>query len=319
MPRTGEKPPALSDAWVLSHRPPKNLVVPNRPYAFLVEKEHGITGRVEDVATVFITNRECPFRCVMCDLWRNTTDETVPVGAVAEQIRWALGQLPPARHIKLYNSGNFFDPNAIPPDDYPAIAELVSGFKTVIVESHPSMIGRRCWEFQDLLAGDLHVAMGLETAHPEVLAKLNKRMSLSDFEHAVANLTDKHVPVRAFILVRPPFMTEATGLEWAKRSMDFAFDAGVEACALIPTRGGNGAMEELAERGHFVPPSLAMLEAVFDYGVGLARGRVFADLWDIENLATCSRCAKARIDRLCEMNLTQRVRPVIVCEQCGSG
>ena len=54
---------------------------------------------------------------------------------IAEQIRWALDQLPPARHIKLYNSGNFFDPNAIPPEDYEQIAELVSGFDTVIVES----------------------------------------------------------------------------------------------------------------------------------------------------------------------------------------
>ena len=29
--------------------------------------------------------------------------------------------------------------------------------------------------------------------------------------------------MRAFILVRPPFLTDAEGLEWAKRSLDFAF------------------------------------------------------------------------------------------------
>ncbi len=73
---------------------------------------------MEPVATVFLTNRECPFRCLMCDLWRNTLTETVPVGAIPAQIDHALLRLPPAKQLKLYNSGSFFDPHAIPPQDY---------------------------------------------------------------------------------------------------------------------------------------------------------------------------------------------------------
>ena len=79
-----------------------------------------------DVATLFLTNRECPYRCLMCDLWKNTLTETVPIGAIPAQIDYALGQLPPARQIKLYNSGSFFDPHAIPPQDHPAIAAQVA-------------------------------------------------------------------------------------------------------------------------------------------------------------------------------------------------
>ena len=86
-------------------------------------------GCVEDVATLFLTNRECPFRCLMCDLWRNTTDTRVPPGAIPQQIDYALARLPAARHIKLYNSGNFFDHQAIPPEDYAAIAERVRGVR----------------------------------------------------------------------------------------------------------------------------------------------------------------------------------------------
>ena len=37
--------------------------------------------------------------------------------------------------------------------------------------------------------------------------------------------------MRAFILVRPPFLSEDEGLEWAKRSLDFAFAAGPSAVA----------------------------------------------------------------------------------------
>ena len=35
-------------------------------------------------------------------------------GDIPAQIAYALDQLPPARQIKLYNSGNFFDHQAIP-------------------------------------------------------------------------------------------------------------------------------------------------------------------------------------------------------------
>ena len=59
----------------------------------------------------------------MCDLWRNTLDETVPPGAIATQIRSALEQLPPVRQVKLYNAGSFFDPAAIPPAEDAGIAD----------------------------------------------------------------------------------------------------------------------------------------------------------------------------------------------------
>ena len=306
---TSDSPTAFSDGWILEQRPAGNRVDPHRPYAYMVEPECSINGAIEDVATIFLTNAECPFRCLMCDLWKNTTTERVRPGMIAEQIRWALEQMPPARHIKLYNSGNFFDPNAIPPEDYQEIAELVSGFDTVIVESHPRMIGRRCLMFREMLPADLHVAIGLETVHPDVLPRLNKRMTLDDFRDAVGTLRVNGMQARAFILLRPPFLSEDQGLLWARRSIDFAFDAGVECCAVIPTRSGNGAMEILADRGDFHPPGLESLEAVLEYGVTLGRGRVFVDLWDAERFVTDTPDATERIERLRQMNLTQSIVP----------
>src|SRR5205085_2086591 len=128
---------------------------------------------------------------------------------------------------------------------------------------------------------DLEVAMGLETVHPEVLPRLNKRMTLDDFATATRALHDAGIAVRAFILVRPPFLSDPEGLEWAKRSLDYAFSLGVECCTLIPTRAGNGAIDELRRQGHFAPPSLDTLEKALEYGLSLHAGRVFLDLWDI--------------------------------------
>lgn len=146
----------------------------------------------------------------------------------------------------------FFDRQAIPPEDFPAIAARVRGFETVIVENHPLLCGDDCLRFRDLLqpSVDLEIAIGLETVHPDVLPRLNKRMRLDDFARAVKFLRGAGIHVRAFILLRPPFLSETEGIEWALRSIDFAFDCGVRCCSVIPTRGGNGIMEQWPRQGN---------------------------------------------------------------------
>ena len=304
------------DRWILSRRPERNTVDPFRPHAFIAEQERAESGEIVSVATIFLTNRECPWRCLMCDLWRNTLAESVPPGAIPAQMDVALANLPPARQLKLYNSGSFFDPRAIPPEDFPDIAERARSFDRVIVECHPALVGEAALRFRDLLDGRLEVAMGLETAQPEVLARLNKRMTLDQFARAAKFLRDHDIALRVFILVKPPFLDEAEALEWARRSLDFAFDCGAGVASLIPTRLGNGALEALAEQGEFSPPKLATLEEAAVYGVSLKRGRVFADLWDLEKFSTCPECFAARRQRLERMNFTQIVEPSAVCSRC---
>jgi len=309
--------PAERDAWILARRPPRNPLDPTRPWAFFVEDERSASGEILPVATVFLTNRECPWRCLMCDLWRNTLPDDTPLGAIPAQIHHALDQFPPARHIKLYNSGSFFDRKAIPLDDHPAIARLVAPFERVIVECHPALVNDDCLRFRDLLSGHLEIAMGLETAHPEVLARLNKRMTLDQFAAAAERLRQNSIDLRVFILVQPPFMQPADALTWTARSLDFAFDCGATAATLIPTRAGNGAMEALAAFGDFSPPSLTTVEAAAAYGIALNRGRVFVDLWDLRRPCACPHCNEQRIARLHTMNLHQTLPPPIACDHCG--
>jgi hypothetical protein len=290
---------------------------PTRPWQFFAEEERSIEGEIVPVNTLFLTNRQCPWRCVMCDLWKNTLTGSVPVGAIPMQIEYALSRLPSAPVIKLYNSGSFFDPRAIPVADYPAIARQLTGYDRVIVECHPALIGENCLRFRDLIAGRLEVAMGLETAHPQILPKLNKGMTLEQFSSAANELRRNAIDLRAFILVKPPFLVEQEALYWAERSLDFAFSCGAAAASLIPTRGGNGALDELAARGDFAPPRIETLEASQEYGLRLKGGRVFADLWDLERFAVCANCYAARHNRLREMNLRQTVPGPVDCNVCG--
>jgi radical SAM enzyme (TIGR01210 family) len=309
------------DQFVLTHRAAKTPLSPFHAYASVWEEEPDASRALAPTGVIFLTNRECPFRCVMCDLWTHTLDETVPPGAIPAQIREALSRLAPIRQVKLYNAGSYFDPRAIPPEDDEAVAREVDACTRVIVESHPAFLtgahAKRCLRFRDLLSGQLEVAIGLETAHPGALARLNKQMTIGTFRDAADFLAEHDIALRVFVLLGPPYVPAADAVEWACRSIELAAECGATACTVIPTRGGNGAMEAIGDE--FTPPRLRDLEAAVEHGLIRASGasrvsgmRVFADLWDIERFFDCG-CAGHRAARLRVMNREQRVPPRVVC------
>ena len=337
---------AARDRYVLARRGPRAAVDPWAAPRVVVDPEPDGLGGVVDVTTLFLTGRECPWRCVMCDLWRHTLEGDTPPGAIPHQIRAGLRAGPRPgivrRNLKLYNAGSFFDPRAVPPADDPAIARAVADFTRVTVESHPRLIGDRTWRFRDLLARTtsdgraagpaLEVAMGLETAHPDALARLNKGCTIEDFAASAAALAEHGVGLRVFVLVHPPFVPHDERIDWLRRSIDVALDAGASVISLIPTRGDSGAMPALAEQGAFIPPTLAGLETSAALALSLARSparcpaqssaqsraRLLVDLWDLAAVATCAACLDARRTRLLRQNLEQRIPDPVVCAACGA-
>jgi radical SAM enzyme (TIGR01210 family) len=302
----------------------------------LVEDERAADGRRARVATAFLTGRECPWRCTMCDLWRYTTVEDTPRAAIPGQVAAARAEAEaahgPIEGMKLYNAGSFFDPRAVPDADYDAIAGALAGIPQVIVESHPELIGeRRCRvdELLDALAANrraadrsaLEVAIGLETVHPDALDRLNKRFTVDAFRRAAAALVARGVAVRVFLLVSPPFVPETEQDEWLRRSLDVSFASGATVASLVPTRAGNGATDALSNLGLFRVPTLADIERSHELALVHAgsKGRVFVDLWNLERFAACPQCLGSRRQRLHDMNLEQQVGPRLQCEACARG
>ena len=308
--------PQEQSAWITGRRPERHIHDVRKPYHAMLEQEIGLDGQLWDVATLFLVNKECPFRCLMCDLWKNTTVDGVSAEDIVAQVEAGLAQTGPGRAVKLYNSGSWFDPAAVPVSAYEPVARLVAGFERVIVESHCAFLGERAEQFLALLRQVnpdvvLEVAIGLETVHEELLARLNKRVTTADFVAAAEWLRMRGMALRAFVLLRPPFLTEEEGLEWAKRTIDVAIDNGATFTALIPVRGGNGAMDVLRAAGDWAPPSLASLEAGLRHGLSisekLSHQRVTADIWDISLFSDAGDADSAAIiERVTRMNIEQK-------------
>lgn len=313
------------DGGIRSLRPPKQRVDPWRALDTLGEPERGPDGGLRPSFTIFLTGAECPFTCVYCDLWRYTLDGATPRGALPKQIEDSLRALDSPRSettVKLYNASNFFDERAVPRADWPAIAGLLRGFPRIVVECHPRLVGDGCLSFAELLDGRLEVAMGLETAHPEALAKLDKRMDVADFERAAATLRAGGLGARAFVLVGAPFVPADGTVEWAVRSVETAIGAGCEVVSLIAVRTGNGYLEPLRVAGDWRPPGLRDLEEALGRALTVAGAPpgpvVLADLWEIDQLYGCSECRPKRLAWIERVNLSGEIEPRVGCDACHS-
>jgi radical SAM enzyme (TIGR01210 family) len=243
------------------------------------------------------------------------------VGNLPAQIRAALTipddnvTMSASRWIKLYNASNFFAPYNVPTQDLPAIAELVRGFDRIIVENHPLLTSPKIADFAKLLNGQLEVAMGLETVDVNSLRKLNKQVTVDEVRRATEQLTGSGLDVRLFVLLRPPGLSEAAGIECCLESIEAAREWGARHVSVIPVRAGNGAMEQLQARGLFEPPLASSLETVLCQSVSKSPMVITADLWDWGQLrGLCSRCNQPRMSRMQNVNLTQRADDAIACD-----
>lgn len=281
----------------------RNAVSPNDAYAVIDEKEPTGDGTVVDVTTIFLTASECPIGCSMCDLWQNTLTTPTPAGAIVTQITKAIKDRQRGDWIKLYNSGNFFDPQSIPPDDYAAIADQCKPYSRVIVENHPKFGERRMHTFRDLIDAQLEIAVGLETVQPRWLDRLNKQMSRDDFDKYAGRLFKAGIDLRVFLIVGVPGVSSAEAIKWARLSVRHACHVGARHISLIPARQGhgwNGRADELPQ------VSLSELDQLHQSAIEDTAGAsvVTVDLWDIGKPASAAENEVAQ--QIAMRNLSQQ-------------
>jgi radical SAM enzyme (TIGR01210 family) len=300
-----------------------------RPVAQWDEWEVDSPGHAVATRVLLLVGAECRFSCTMCDLWKHTLDRPTQLGDLPEQIRFGLSapwilaernEVSPQRWLKLYNSSNFFDAYNVPTEDLGEIASMVGSFERVIIENHPRLLSDEIRNFRDRLAGRLEVAMGLETIHPQLLAWLNKKMTVTDFAHACQALTSMDIDLRSFVLLGLPGLSRTESIHWCLESLRFAKSHRVRHCSVIPMRAKDGILLRLEKEGHFSNVDAFMLEEVMEKALREGIQIVTADMWDWEKMrGHCDVCRGARGKRLEAMNLQQQAvgRPHFDC-QCAA-
>ncbi|MFC7156735.1 archaeosine biosynthesis radical SAM protein RaSEA [Halomarina halobia] len=183
----------------------------------------------------------------------------------------------PSALVKIYTSGSFLDEREVPAETRSAVAETFADRERIVLESLPDFVDReKLRDFTDR-GLDTDVAIGLETATDRVRHDcVNKYFDFADFEAACAEAEaasgsdadadpdsdadpgTASAGVKAYLLLKPPFLTECEAIEDMKRSIRRC--AAVDGCHTVsmnPTNVQRYTMvEELYHAGGYRPPWL---------------------------------------------------------------
>ncbi len=180
-----------------------------------------------------------------------------------------------ASQVKLYTSGSFLDEREIPATTRAAIADRFSDRDRLVVESLPDFVDRA--KLHDFTSRGLQadVAIGLETATDRVRRDcVNKYFGFADFEAAAQEVqaadeeTDQGVSVgvKAYLLHKPPFLTESEAIADMKRSIRRCSE--VDGCHTVSMNPCNvqryTMVEELYHADGYRPPWLWSVVAILD-------------------------------------------------------
>ncbi|MCL7416707.1 MAG: archaeosine biosynthesis radical SAM protein RaSEA [Halalkalicoccus sp.] len=159
--------------------------------------------------------------------------------------------------IKIYTSGSFLDEREVGARSRKAIAETFGDRERIVVESLPDFVeAARVADFTEQgLATD--VAVGLETATDRVRRDcVNKYFDFADFIEASEAAEAAGAGIKAYLLLKPPFLSEGEAVEDMKRSIRRCAEY-AHTVSMNPTNVQRYTMvDELYFRGGYRPPWL---------------------------------------------------------------
>jgi radical SAM enzyme (TIGR01210 family) len=201
--------------------------------------------------------------CTMCGYVAESVEGgTVAHDALVDQLDACLAHErehapEPAPIVKIYTSGSFLDEREIPPESRDAVAETFADRERIVVESLPDFVERdRLVDFTDRgLAVD--VAVGLETATDRVRRDcVNKYFEFSEFVAASEEASRVGAGIKAYLLLKPPFLTEreavADMVASVRRCAEHAHTVSMNPCNVQR----HTMVEDLYHAGGYRPPWL---------------------------------------------------------------
>ncbi|WP_342676205.1 archaeosine biosynthesis radical SAM protein RaSEA [Methanofollis sp. UBA420] len=265
-----------------------------------------------DSLTVIFKSGGCSYRrCLMCGYrfegyFGAQTEEVL--AALRGQLAWVQENfdLSQVGMVKIFTSGSFLDPVEVPPTFREEIARAFAG-KVVVVETRPEYVETEALaEMAEALGSPIHVAMGLETTDDAIREKsIQKGFSFADFIEASKRAKAAGAGVKAYLLLKPLFLTEKEAIEDMKTSiMDVAPYCGMismNACTVQKRTE----LEHLWKEQAYRPPYLwSILEVLGNVDPGVP---VFCDPVGGGHLRgphNCGKCDRDIIDGINEYALT---------------
>lgn len=214
-----------------------------------VIKNANIYGKSVKSLTITLTPSGCAWAssggCTMCGEYEGSTKgkSVTPMFHIAQfasSISNLISENKPS-WLRIYQEGNYTNPNEIENSAQITILKLgslIKGIKRITIESMAKYITQKSVENIIKAVNDrveLEIGMGFE-AENDVVRNIcvNKGESKDDFKKAIDVLQKNNIRSLAYVLLKPPFLTETEAIKEAILTINYANDLGFNAISLEP-------------------------------------------------------------------------------------
>lgn len=254
------------EGWLRQHRDgrPGGRRRPKAPRREVTtwREEELLDGEVVGALVGILETRGCSHErdhagCTMCGYSSDTPVRAPTEEELLAQVEHVASRRGDARWVKLYTSGSMLDPEEVPAGVLETILETFGDADMLTVESRAEHVTLpRVQSLGD--PGRREVAIGMESACDRVLeGSVHKGMDMQGFREAASVVRGCGAGLRAYVLLKPPFLTEAEAIEDAVEAALAAADAGATTVSLNPVSvHGDTLVDFMHFRGDYTPPWL---------------------------------------------------------------
>jgi radical SAM enzyme (TIGR01210 family) len=247
---------------------------PHEPTRVWLDEDNTPDGVCQSL-TIILNTGGCRWAraggCTMCGYVAESVEGgTVPLEALTDQLDACLDHEraeadEPSPLVKIYTSGSFLDEREVPAQFRERVAETFADRERLVVESLPDFVAAdKLRDFTDRgLTTD--VAVGLETATDRVRHDcVNKYFAFDEFVTASERASAAGAGIKAYLLMKPPFLSEAEAIEdmvsSIRRTAEHAHTVSMNPCNVQRYT----MVDDLHFRGGYRPPWLWSVAEVLE-------------------------------------------------------
>jgi hypothetical protein len=224
---------------------------------FFYNREN-IQGKEGKALSIILPTIGCRWRrCNMCSYFEDSpSDPSIDLFNVfVDEFNSAYDK--EIRKVKIFTSGSFLDPKEVNQDCAKKIITFLSerGIPEVTLESRPEYIKKDYLEELVGIGVQIEVAIGLESSNNRILQhSINKGFTFEDFLSASEVLKKLGIKNKAYIMIKPPFVTEKEAIHDAINSAR-SIENIADVISFNPmTVHKNTIVEYLWNKGEYSPP-----------------------------------------------------------------
>ncbi len=314
-------PESLARTVARDRRPDPAGPADARRYVNLWTEAEALGGERVPAFVLILRTRGCYWAdlkgCSMCGYAKDTLGRSATPAELAEQLERALGRYRGEPYVKLYTSGSFLDDREVDTASREAIVRAFAGrARRLLFETLPEFAtSTTVGPLRDAFPGELEVALGLESTDPTILGRfVHKGAAPSDYLDAADRLRGLGARPKAYLLLKPPYLTEGEAIDDVVRSVEVAaphFDA----ISINPVHIQNGTVVEwLFRHRRYRPPWLWSLVTALERGAAVRGASRLVSFPTAGGLArgphNCGRCDAEVLRAIEDASLDQAFGPL---------